>query len=94
MYVRTSFVPKGTAGVAASIDVPTVLIVQGDITFLGGRRVTGFQILKGEEGRRTIAVANEDTNMTLVFPTDAETVDEAERQMTHEYENLFTRRHE
>jgi hypothetical protein len=95
MYVRTCWQPAGTVIVGALIKVPTVLVVDGNVRVnCGGKwiNVEGHAVLKGSPGRRCIVVTYEDTYATLMFPTKAKTVEEAEMEMTDEYQMLSTRK--
>lgn len=94
MYTRTLFVPKGVLVVGALIKVATMLIVQGDVlvyTDGQGMKFTGYNVLSACAGRKQAVFALEDAWFTTVFPTQAKTVDEAEREFTDEFEMLRSR---
>lgn len=95
LYVRTCYHPKGSVLLGALIRVPTVLIVDGSVDIRSGEAVVevrGHAVLRGVPGRRALVVTYEDSKATMVFRTDAKTVEEAEEEMTAEYEQLLTRR--
>ncbi|MDR1684877.1 MAG: hypothetical protein LBR82_00270 [Desulfovibrio sp.] len=97
MYARTIMIPKGTVLTGALIKIPTILIISGDTLIYGEYgifRYTGYCVAVGEAGRKQAFHALADTYLTMLFPTDVKTVDEAERQFTDEYEKLFARRME
>ena len=91
MYTRTVRLPANTAAAAVLIKVPTVLI------FVGGARVysddeviivEGYSVLPGSAGRKIAFVTETEVAMSMMFPTTATTVDEAQRQFTDEHELL------
>ena len=91
MYVRSLFMPGGTFITGALIKIPTTVIVDGDaIVWLGDaeRRVTGHTILPASANRKQGFHALSDTHITMMFPTQAKTVAEAEREMTDEFDRL------
>ncbi len=97
MYLRTIMLPKGTLLTGALIKIPTTLIISGDVLALVGDnaiRYQGYNILPGSAGRKQAFLAQEDTYMTMMFPTAANTVVEAENEFTDEAERLFSRYNE
>jgi hypothetical protein len=56
------------------------------------RRVTGYQVVPAAAGRKQAFRAVADTHITMVFPTNARTVDEAEREFSDEFERLASRK--
>lgn len=94
MYARTIMIPAGVALTGAQIKIPTVLIISGDCLAYGDNgpaRYTGYHVALGQSGRKQAFYALRDTFLTMLFPTDTATVDEAEKQFTDEYEKLFSR---
>lgn len=94
LYTRTLRMPADCVLVGAQIKVPTTLIVQGDALVFAGDawvRLSGYNVLAGEAGRKQMFVAISEVVLTMVFPTTAQTVDEAERELTDEFEQLMTR---
>ena len=95
MYARTIKIPAGVVLTGAQITIPTILIISGDTLIYGengATRYTGYHVALGQCGRKQAFYALQDTYLTMLFPTDATTVDEAERQFTDEYEKLFSRK--
>lgn len=94
MYSRTIMVPANTVITGALIKIATMLIVNGDAwVYVGDQsfRVQGHAVLPASAGRKQAFVAVADTYLTMVFPTTASTVEEAERQFTDEAEKLWSR---
>lgn len=97
MYARTIKIPAGVALTGALIKIPTILIVAGDVlvyTAEGTVRWTGYHVMLGPEGRKQAFVAIQDTFLTMLFPTEATTVEEAEAAFTDEADRLLSRRSE
>lgn len=96
MYARTIRLPAGVMITGALVKLATLLIVQGDaMAYIGDDeplRLHGYTVLPASAGRKQAFVAIGDTNMTMVFPTAARTVDEAERKFTDEIDILMSRR--
>ena len=95
MYARTLKIPAGVALTGAQIKIPTILIISGDTLIYGengATRYTGYHVALGKCGRKQAFYALQDTYLTMLFPTDATTVDAAEREFTDEYEKLFSRK--
>lgn len=96
MYARTAHLPTGALITGALIKVPTMLVVHGDTTvFIGGEsaRLAGYHVLRAAAGRKQAFLAHADTTLTMIFPTSATTVEEAEAEFTDEVDLLQTRRH-
>jgi hypothetical protein len=78
------------------IKVPTVLIISGPgalLTEQGWKRVDGYTVLHGSAGRESLFVTRGmPVSATMMFPTQAKTVEEAEREFTDEADMLFSRR--
>lgn len=94
MYARTIRVPAGTVLTGAFMKIPTLLIVHGDaevLNFDGWLDVRGYAVLAGGAGRKQVFFARTAVEMTMVFATQATTVDEAEREFTDEFERLMSR---
>jgi hypothetical protein len=94
MYARTVRLPAEAVGVGVRIKVPTVLVVHGDVDLLtdaGWIEVRGYGVFAGEPGRKQVFVTRSAAEMTMLMPTAAQTVDEAEREFTDEWEQLLSR---
>jgi len=96
MYARTVYVPAGLLITGALIKIATVLIVQGDVMiYVEGDEplhATGHNVLPASAGRKQAFVAESDMVLTMIFPTVATTVEEAEAQFTDEGALLASRR--
>ena len=96
MYARTITIPAGVAITGALVEVATVLIVNGDcLVFVGDETVSvnGYLVIPGSKGRKQVFLAKTDTDLTVIFPTQAKTVTEAEKEFTKEAERLGSRQH-
>lgn len=94
MYARTIRIPKGVVITGALISIPTILIVSGHATvFIGGDSLDlhGYHVIPGSAGRKQAFLAHEDTDLTMIFPTEARTVEEAEVEFTDETDLLMSR---
>jgi len=97
LYLRSLVIPAGVAIAGAFIQVPTTLVVSGNVTVYANDQayeIDGYQVLVASAGRKQVFVAHADTNMTMTFATDAKTVEDAENEFTSEPELLASRRHE
>ena len=95
LYARTVFVPAGVIIAGVLIKIPTLLIVQGDaLVYVGGAslRLEGYNVVPAAAGRRQVFVAESDLHLTMLFASDAASVDQAERQFTDEFEQLVSRK--
>jgi hypothetical protein len=94
MYARTIIIPAGCVLTGALIRVPTLLIIDGNVTVgTGVEAVTmcGRRVLAGSIGRKQAFLAHKDTYLTMVFATSAKTVEEAEDEFTDEAHLLLSR---
>ncbi len=97
MYARTIMIPAGIVITGVQIKIPTVLIISGDALIYGDdgtTRLTGYHVTLGAVGRKQAIFALADTYLTMMFPTAANTVAEAEAEFTDEPERLGSRRFE
>lgn len=95
LYARTIMIPKGTMLTGALMKIPTLLVLSGDAEVIVGdhaHRFTGYHVLSGEAGRKQAFITHADTWLTMAFASNAQTVEEAEREFTDEYEQLMSRR--
>lgn len=91
MYSRTIMIPAGVVLTGALIKIPTMVIVSGDVTiYIDGDALElhGYNVLPGSAGRKQVFVAETDTWVTMLFPTDKVTVPEIEAQFTDETDLL------
>lgn len=95
MYARTCRVAANMAIVSVLIKTPTVLIVNGDCQVFAGSAwyaLKGYNVMAASAGRKQIYVTATETEITMIFPTSARTVEEAEAEMTDEPDQLLSRR--
>lgn len=97
MYARTIMIPAGVMLTGALIKIATMLIVQGDaIVYIGDRSIElkGYHVVPASAGRKQAFVAMADTYLTMIFPTDATEIADAEDEFTDEADMLMSRRGE
>jgi hypothetical protein len=93
MYARTICLPAGCVLTGALIKIATLLIVSGDATVFTGAdpvRLTGLHVVPASAGRKQAFIAHSDTHITMIFTTQAATVDAAEREFTDESDLLMS----
>ncbi len=94
MYSRTIMVPAGVVLTGSLMKISTILIIQGDFLLFAGdgaKELHGYNVFAGGPHRKQSGLAQSDTWVTMIFPTDAKTVEEAERKFTDEYDMLASR---
>lgn len=94
MYARTIMVPAGVALTGSLMKIATILIVSGHhLIFSGSEAVElkGYNVIAGGPNRKQGGVSVTDTWVTMLFPTKARTVEEAEAEFTDETALLFSR---
>lgn len=87
MYARTCFLPAHVLASGTVLRRATVLVISGDVTIFTGNdsaRLTGFHVLPGLRGRKALFKTHAETQMTMVLPSDAQSVEEAEHEITDE----------
>ena len=95
IYARTIRIPAGVALTGALIKVPTVLMFSGHATvFMGDRAVDlrGYHVLPASAGRKQAFLAHADTDLTMLFPSAAQSVAEAEAEFADEVDLLLSHR--
>lgn len=95
MYARTITMPAHTILVGTLIRIPTLVLTVGSAKVLVGRDwadVDGFQVLPAEAHRKQVFVSRSAFIITMIFPTKANTVREAEDEFTSEGDLLLSRR--
>lgn len=93
MYARTVLVPANSIITGVLIKCATLVIIQGDVTvFIGGesRYLTGYNIISASPNRKQVFRTYTDTYITMVFPSNATSIDEAEHEFTDEVDKLIT----
>ena len=94
IYSRTMRGEKFHLYTGALLKVPTMLIISGDVSIYIGESVVrkvGYHVLIGDVHRKQAFFCHEDTDMTMLFPTKARTVEEAEEECTYECDKLMSR---
>ena len=98
MYARTVKLPAGALITGVHITIATVLILQGNaLIYVDGDKplhVAGYKVIPADAGRKQAFVAIEETHLTMIFPTAAKNVEQAEAEFTDEAHMLQTRRAE
>lgn len=95
MYARTIVLAAGHVLVGALVRVPTIVIFNGDAEVYVGDaslRLTGYHVIPADALRKQVFLAYSDSDITAIFATDAETVEQAENEATGEAERLLSRR--
>jgi hypothetical protein len=95
MYSRTITMPPYTPLVGALIKIPTLVITVGDgCVYVDGewKIVRGYRVIPGCKGRKQAFFSIGPLIITMIFPTSAKTVQEAEEEFTDEHELLLSRR--
>ena len=95
MYARTCRLDAWVTIVSVRIKIPTMLIVSGGAHVFAGDRwhkIDGYQCMPAAADRKQIYVTYRPTEMTMMFPTQAQTVEEAEAEFTDEAHKLLSRR--
>lgn len=94
LYARTIVIPAGVVLTGVFIRVPTLLIFDGHASVNAGEAavtIAGRHVLAASANRRQAFVAHADTALTMVFATQARTVEDAEAEFTDEAHLLFSR---
>jgi hypothetical protein len=97
MYSRTITLPPDVRLTGALIKIPTMVIVVGCASVLVGNEkveIEGYAVLPGSAGRKQVFESKGPLIITMLFPTQAKTVEEAEAEFTDEHELLLSRRQE
>jgi hypothetical protein len=95
MYARTIRMKLEDVILGSLIKLPTMVIVNGPVSvFAGGRWVDyeSYNVLPGSAGRKSLFLARGHVDLTMIFPTVALTVEDAEEEVFAEVELLTSRR--
>lgn len=95
MYIRTIRLRAGVDMIGSLINLPTVLIVSGRCSMLAGDErveLEGYNVLPGCAGRKQLFTTYSAVEMTMIYPTEANTVEEAENEIFGEADMLMSRR--
>lgn len=93
MYARSICIKAGVMITGALIKLPTILIVVGNvIVYLGQESIelTGYNVMCAAANRKQSFIAKSDVYMTMVFPTKATTIEEAEKEFTDQHAELLS----
>jgi hypothetical protein len=94
MYARTIRRGPGVVAVGSVILRATILIVNGPCSLLTDRGrldLSGYNVLPGLPGRKSFSLTHGPVEMTMIFPTSARTVAEAEEEIFGEASDLMSR---
>ena len=94
MYARTVKILAGTLVTGVPMSDDHVCIISGDITVTAGDdviRFTGYNVIPASRGLKRIVYAHQETSWTAIFKSGATTVDDAEIEMSSEYNKLQSR---
>lgn len=95
MYARTCRLVENMVITSVFIKIPTLLIVNGDCIVLAGeewRELKGYNVIPANADRKQIYVTRCATEITMIFPSSAITIEEAEAEFTNEADSLLSRR--
>jgi hypothetical protein len=95
MYARTIVMPKETVLTGALMKRATLVIATGSVAVLAGEEwleLEGYNVLPASAGRKQVFVSRSPVIITMLFPTQAKTVEEAEAEFTDEADRLLSRR--
>ena len=95
MYARTITAPRDMVLVGVLIKRPTLVILTGSVAVLAGdgwQELAGYNVIPASAGRKQVYVTRSTVTITMLFPTQARTVEEAEAEFTDETAVLLSRR--
>ncbi len=95
IYARTIMVPKGMVFTSVLIKRATLVIMTGSAAVLAGDEwleLMGYNVIPASSGRKQVFVSYSPVIITMAFPTQARTVEEAEAEFTDEVVSLLSRR--
>ena len=95
MYARTIRLEPGVVMIGSLIKRPTLLIFHGSGSVLAGDDrvdLAGYYVLPGRAGRKQLFVTGGPVEMTMVYATQATTIEEAEDEVFAEAELLQSRK--
>lgn len=85
MYARTIAMPAGMVLTGALMKRATIVIVCGRAAVLAGEEwveLDGYNVCPASAGRKQVFVSRSQVVITMLFPTQARTVEEAEAEFT------------
>lgn len=94
VYARTITIPAGVVLTGALVKRATILILDGDAMVSRGdhcARFAGYHVLPASAQRKQAFYAYADTFLTMLFATQAQSVEQAENEFTDEADMLMSR---
>lgn len=95
MYARTILIPQDMVLTGALMKRASVVIVVGSASVLAGGEwleFEGYNVIPASAGRKQVFVSRSLLIITMLFPTQAKTVEDAEAEFTDEAASLLSRR--
>jgi hypothetical protein len=95
MYVRTVTLPPEVIITGSLIKRATMLIINGHCEVFvgdGWAELDGYNVIPASAGRKQIFVSLGTVAITMIFPTQAQTIREAEEEIFAEADLLLSRR--
>ena len=95
VYARTCRVAGLQKFTSVKFKIPTLVIVHGDCLVTAGgewKRLRGYNVIPAAAERMLAYVTIADTEITMLFASNARTVEEAEAEFTDEAADLLSRR--
>lgn len=95
MYSRTIMLPANTLLTGALIKISTILIVVGEVVaYIGDKTIElkGYNLLPASANRKQAFVTKTDAYLTMIFPSDAKNIEDAESEFTDEINMLISRK--
>jgi len=95
MYARTIRLAEKVAITSVLIKVPTMIVVNGACRVFAGdswHDIEGFHVIPASAGRKLIYITFRPTEITMLFPSQAKNIEEAEVEFTDETELLLSRK--
>jgi len=94
VYTRTIMIPAGVMLTGALVKIDTTLIISGNVIVYAGdqsREIDGYLPILAAANRKQAFIAKKDTYITMIFRTEADSVEEAEEEFTDETHLLMSR---
>lgn len=94
VYARTIHLVPTQVLTGTLIKRTTLLVIDGDVDVFDGNKwnhCRGFHLIAASANRKQMFYAVDHTTITMLFATEATTVEEAEREFTNEHDLLLSR---
>ncbi len=95
MYARTCRVPGLQKFTSVKFKIPTFVVLHGDCLVTAGaewKRLRGYHVIPAAADRILAYITIADTEITMLFASNAKTIEEAEAEFTDEAADLLSRR--